>query len=78
MLKGLYILDPAPYTWIYGPAEREDIEALVSIYAPAQTKTTIKDNPGVLRDAEVIFSGWGAPEFTSELLDALPCLKAIF
>jgi phosphoglycerate dehydrogenase-like enzyme len=78
LLKGLYILDPAPYDWIYGPAERADIAELVSIYAPAQTRQSVAANPAILADAEVIFSGWGAPEFTADVLAAAPRLRAVF
>jgi len=45
---------------------------------PAQTKTTIRDNLHLLSDVEVIFSGWGAPLFDEEILEAAPNLKVIF
>jgi phosphoglycerate dehydrogenase-like enzyme len=78
MLKALYILDRNPYEWIYGPAERAEISRLVDVYAPAQTVQKIKDNPDVLHDVELIFSGWGAPTFDEAFLAAAPNLKAIF
>ena len=78
MLKAIYILDPGPYTWIYGPQERADIAQLVDVYAPAQTRASIKTDPSVLAEADLIFSGWGAPEFNAEALDAAPKLKAVF
>ena len=77
MLKAIFILDPGPYEWIYGPQERADIAQLVDVYAPAQTRASIKANPSILAEAEIILSGWGAPEFNTDLLDAAPKLKAV-
>ncbi len=37
-----------------------------------------RENPAVLRQAEVIFSGWGAPRMDEEFLQAAPNLKAVF
>jgi phosphoglycerate dehydrogenase-like enzyme len=77
-LKGLYILGAQPYQQIYAQPERERIAELVDIIAPAQTADSIRPNLGVLRDADVIFSGWGCPELDKELLDAAPNLKIVF
>ncbi len=78
MLKALYILDPGPYAWIYGPQERADIAQLVDVYAPPQTRASIQTDPSVLAPAEIVLSGWGAPEFNAALLDKMPNLKAVF
>jgi len=78
MLKGIYILDPGAFRDIYGDAEREDIGRLVDIYAPQQTRETIAKSPLILRDAEIIFSGWGAPLMDENFLAAVPRLKAVF
>lgn len=77
-MKGIYILDPHPYKVIYGPQEREDISKLIDIYAPPQTRETIKNNPEVLRDADVIMSGWGGPKMDEDFLAAAPNVKALF
>jgi len=78
MIKGLYILDAGSYEMIYGPAEREDIAKHVDIYAPLQNSNVAKENPDVLLDAEVIFSGWGGPHIDEEFLALAPNLKAVF
>jgi phosphoglycerate dehydrogenase-like enzyme len=78
MLKGLFLLDEAAYHKIYGEAEREHIGKLVQIDAPLQTSQTIASNPAVLADIDFIFSGWGCPRFTQELLAHAPRLKAVF
>lgn len=76
MAKGLYIL--GTYELIYGQAERADIAELVDIYAPPQTPDSVRANPAILKDVEVILSGWGGPRIDDEFLAAAPNLKAVF
>lgn len=76
-LKGLYILGAQPYQWIYAAPERERIAGLVEIIAPPQTADSIRQNLSILRDADLIFSGWGCPTLDKELLDAAPNLKIV-
>jgi phosphoglycerate dehydrogenase-like enzyme len=78
MLKSLYLLDPEPYDLIYGPAERADLAALADFYAPLQTRQSIAQDPAVLGEADVIFSGWGMVELDEAFLTAAPNLKAVF
>jgi len=78
MLKGLYILNKDLFSDIYGEKEREDIEKVVDIYAPVQSSEDIRVNLDLLKDVEVIFSGWGAPMLDKQFLDSAPKLKAIF
>ncbi|HUU68188.1 MAG TPA: hydroxyacid dehydrogenase [Planctomycetota bacterium] len=76
--KGLFILDKYAYDVIYGPEERAEIARLADIYAPQQTAADAAANPAVLRDAEVIFSGWGGPKMDDAFLASAPRLKAVF
>lgn len=78
MLKGLYILDKHAYDNIYGEEERKDILKYVDIYGPPQTAETIKNSISLLKDADVIFSGWGCPHMDKEFIEAAPNLKAVF
>lgn len=78
MLKGLYILDERSYERIYGEDEQRDIAKLVDIYAPVQTRTSIRENLSLLNQVEVIFSGWGGPSMDEEFLNAAPNLKSVF
>jgi phosphoglycerate dehydrogenase-like enzyme len=78
MDKALYILDPGPFEWIYGPAERADISMLVDVYSPQQTAQTICEHPELLHDVQLILSGWGAPVMDEAFLDQAPNLKAVF
>jgi phosphoglycerate dehydrogenase-like enzyme len=76
--KGIYILDSRHWESIYGPEERSDIAKWVDIEGPMQTRESIAANPGILHDVEIIFSGWGAPLFDHDFLDAAPNLRIVF
>lgn len=78
MVKGLYIMSDQSFDLVYPKGIRADIEQLVDIYAPPLTSQTLKEDYSILHDAEVIFSGWGAPEFKTELLQSAPNLKVVF
>lgn len=77
-VKGLMILEEGARHKIYGPDEVAEIERYVDFYAPAQTAESIRENLGLLSEAEVIFSGWGAPVLDEAFLSAAKKLKAVF
>ncbi len=77
MTKGIYLLSQVAYHRIYGEAERAEIASLVDITAPPQTAETVAGDPSVLRDAEVIFAGWGVPRLDAALLVHAPKLKLV-
>lgn len=76
--KAIYLLTPAAYDQIYGPDERRDIESHVELIAPPQTADSVAHDPLVLREVDLIFSGWGLPVMDAEFLAAAPTLKAVF
>jgi phosphoglycerate dehydrogenase-like enzyme len=76
--KALFILHAPSRDIIYGPEEQAYLAAHADFYAPSQTRESILDNPGLLADVEVIFSGWGAPIMDEGFLTAAPNLKAVF
>ncbi len=78
MPKGLFLLNPDAYERIYGPPEREAIRARVDIIAPLQTQQSVLEDPEVLADVEMIFSGWGMAELTEDFLAAAPNLAVVF
>jgi phosphoglycerate dehydrogenase-like enzyme len=78
VLKGLFVLHTSAYERIYGPREIAEIEQLVDIYAPQQTAASVKENPSILAEAEVIFSGWGMAPLDEAFLAAAPNLEAVF
>jgi phosphoglycerate dehydrogenase-like enzyme len=77
MKKALYLLDTPAYDLIYGPAERADIASLVNVYALPQTRQTVAENPAVLAEAEILFSGWGMAPLDEAFLHAAPNLKLV-
>lgn len=78
MKKGLYVLDKNAYELIYGAEERKDIENLVEIIAPVQDSNVVEENPEILKDVEIIFSGWGGPRIDEKFLTAAPNLEMVF
>jgi phosphoglycerate dehydrogenase-like enzyme len=76
--KALFILDPDALHKIYGPDEQAEIASLVDVIAPPQSARTIAERPDLLRDVEILFSGWGAPTLDAAFLDRAPNLRAIF
>lgn len=78
MKKALFILDSEPFEHIYGREHFDAIASLVDVYAPPQTAQSVKERPGLLHDAEIIFSGWGGPVMDEAFLAAAPKLKAFF
>jgi phosphoglycerate dehydrogenase-like enzyme len=62
---------------IYGEEERAAVAGLADVYAPFQTGNSVAKNPGVLAEAEVILSGWGAPAMDGGFLAAAPNLRVV-
>jgi len=76
--KALFIVDGPSLDLIYPLQEQQELQELADFYAPPQTRDSIIANRELLRDAEVIFSGWGAPVMDEAFLKAAPNLKAVF
>jgi phosphoglycerate dehydrogenase-like enzyme len=77
-MKGLYLLDERAFNLIYTPAIRQQIEQLVEIVTPPQTGESIAASPSILKEVELIFTGWGCPVFDEDILAHAPNLKVIF
>ncbi|TCP23521.1 phosphoglycerate dehydrogenase-like enzyme [Scopulibacillus darangshiensis] len=78
MIKGLYVMNRGWFDKVYPQEVRKEIEKSAMIDVPLQTKESITENLSILRDAEVMFSGWGAPKLDERFLEAAPHLKALF
>jgi len=74
----MFILGKDSYEVIYGPDQLEQIKSMVDIAGPAQTAESVRNNPSILKDVDVIFSGWGAPVMDEKFLKAAPNLKVVF
>ena len=76
--KALYILSDWGFERIYGADEQRDIAALADVYAPPLTPQAVQENPALLEEVEIIFSGWGGPRLDRAFLEAAPNLRAFF
>ena len=77
-LKGLFILDPEHYEAIYPADVRENISEYVDIYAPLMNREEAGEKSDLLKEVQVIFSGWGAPLLEEAFLQLCPNLEAFF
>jgi len=76
MKKALFITDR--FHEIYSPGLQERVGELVEIIAPPRRRTILRREPELLRDVEIILSGWGAPLLDEDFLAAAPRLEAFF
>lgn len=63
---------------VYGSEEVEEIRRLTELLAPPIATHDLNQHTGLLREAEVIFSGWGGPKLDADFLAAAPKLRAFF
>ncbi len=78
MLKAIYALNADAFDKIYGPAERSDIARLVQVDERPISSDQLATHPELLRDVDVILSGWGGPKLDEALLSHAPKLSAVF
>ncbi len=76
--KGIFALLESTFKLIYGPDELRDIAARLDIELRPWTEPQLRANLSILKDVDVILSGWGAPRLDTEFLSAAPKLKALF
>jgi phosphoglycerate dehydrogenase-like enzyme len=77
-IKGIFLLRSNAYAEVYGPEERAMIDELIDVIAPPQVAAEVLAHPEILREVEVILSGWGAPLMDEAFLDQAPHLRAVF
>jgi phosphoglycerate dehydrogenase-like enzyme len=78
MLKAVYILDPADMERIYPPSVQFEIARLVDVTSGVLSPNEALKRPELLKDMDILFSGWGGPILTREFLEMAPRLKAVF
>lgn len=77
-LRGLFVLEKSFFEETYSSEDVDIIKSLVDIYAPLQTRDIIAGNPDILREADVIFSGWGILSDKDMPIEYLDNLKVLF
>lgn len=78
MLKALYVLESHAFRRIYGEPEQADIAKVAQIAGPVISGSEIVHRLDVLRDVDVILSGWGGPKMDESFMAAAPNLKGVF
>ena len=63
---------------VYAKGRRQHIEAMTNCHPTIVSNEEFPRLASELNDLEVIFSTWGMPMLTTEVLDRLPNLKALF
>ena len=76
--NGIFLLNASAYSEIYDQETCRAISELITVIAPPQTAETLRDQPNMLSDVEVILSGWGMPVVDADFLAHAPRLEAIF
>ena len=78
MHQGLIILEPSAFERIYGSEHLEAIAQRVRLLAKPMSREEALKHPELLAQADVIFSGWGAPAMNAAFLATAARLKAVF
>ncbi len=76
--KALFVLNLSSYELIYGDQHRKTLSELVDFVAAPMTAEQLKQEPGILKEVDVIFSGWGGPRLDAAILAHAPKLRAVF
>lgn len=77
-MNGIFVLDHEARKKIYSPEMVQQLAEKLSFPLPATSTPELLEQPALLREIDVIFSGWGAPHFDAELLAHAPRLQAVF
>ncbi|SES26246.1 Phosphoglycerate dehydrogenase [Gracilibacillus ureilyticus] len=77
MKKAIYVMDKEPFDLVYPDFVRQQIEQDVNIIGPPMSRQELHNNPTILKDVEIVLSGWGGPAIDTALLDHAPHLKAV-
>ena len=78
MVKGLFVMNESFVDLVYPAPVQQEIEKLTDIVSPPLSASDILQDTSILKDVEVLFSGWDGLQFDEKLLDAAANLKAIF
>lgn len=76
-LNAVYVMDPADWSKIYAQEEREAIARKVNILGPVMSSQEALLRPDVLRDADILLSGWAGPRLDERFLSMMPRLRIV-
>jgi phosphoglycerate dehydrogenase-like enzyme len=78
MPAGLIVMYPNAVDDVYGGENAGALARRVKLLAPALSAESLAAQPDLLAQADVIFSGWGAPLMDAAFLERAPRLRAVF
>lgn len=76
-LRAALVMESRRRDDVYPEAVLARIDALVDLRRPILTREELAADPAVLRDVEVLLTGWGAPDLDAALLAAAPRLRLV-
>ena len=76
--KGLFVIEPNWFDLIYAPKDRARLRPRVDFPDRAISPREIHQNLHLLKDVELLFSGWWGTTLDQVLLNAAPRLQAVF
>ena len=76
-LKAIFLMDEEVLPQVYGSKERAGLEELAVFVTPPLSVRTLPWRNRSLQEVEVVFSSWGIPALTAEVLGMLPACRII-
>lgn len=76
--QGIFLLDAAAFTAVFGPLERSELERCVDLLMPPLTAASWQETVLPYQNVQMIFSGWGTPVMDTKFLGYFPSLLAVF
>ncbi|QYY37262.1 hydroxyacid dehydrogenase [Ruficoccus sp. ZRK36] len=76
--RSIFLLDTRAKSRIYSDDDCLRIHELTQNDRKTYSEELVLSSPSAFGDVEIIFSGWGAPVLSEDLLNAFPNLKAFF
>lgn len=77
-MRAIYLLDRSMYERIYPPQVRTEIERLLGYQPDYVDPALLRDDLSLLRETEIILSGWGGVTMDEQFMENAPRLKAVF
>lgn len=77
MKRGIYILNRDAFERVYTIEEQRQIDALIDVEPRFHTSAAVVNNPTLLHDVQIIFSGWGGPRIDAAFLSHAPALELV-
>lgn len=78
MLNSLIVMDPIFVNSVYDQNTQAEIKTLSNLVCEPLSREELLANLDILKDVDIIFSGWQSPNFDDEILKHAPNLKMVF